>query len=75
MYVFLSQSDGRNGILIHGSYGNHKGSRIEAGLYYRSEKGGAFKSQVTIYPYLKLTPDDAHVSPFPFASTAQKGAM
>jgi hypothetical protein len=43
------------------------------GLNGRSEKGGTFKSQVTIYPYLKLTPDDAHVSPslsFPSGLTA-----
>jgi hypothetical protein len=32
-------------------------------LYGRSEKGGAFKSQVTIYPHLKLTSLDALVTP------------
>jgi hypothetical protein len=69
MYVFLSPSDGQNGILIHGSYGNHKRSRIEVRLYYRSEKDGAFKSQVTKYTYLKLTPDNALVSPSPYAWT------
>jgi hypothetical protein len=62
MYAFLSPSDGQSRILIHGNYGNHKRSKIEVGLYNRSKKGGAFKSQVTIYPYLKLTPNNAHVS-------------
>jgi hypothetical protein len=61
MYAFLSPSDGQRRILTHGNYGNNKGSSILAGLFERAEKGRAFKSQVTIYPYLKLTPNDAHV--------------
>jgi hypothetical protein len=79
MYAFLSPSEGQSRILIHGNYGNHKESKIEARLYYRSEKGGAFKSKVTIYSYLKLTPNDAHVSLslsfFPFALTVRSGAV
>jgi hypothetical protein len=39
-------------------------------LYGRSEKDEAFKRQTTIFLSLKLTPDDAHVSPLFFSPSS-----
>jgi hypothetical protein len=60
-YAFLSPSDGQSRILIHGNYGNHKGSSILAGLFGMAEEDVAFKRKVLIFLQLNFHPLDAHV--------------